>query len=60
MHSDNEVLNTKQAAEVAQVHPSTIITWIKAGKLKADRLPSQRGRYLIRYEDLRSALEFSA
>lgn len=51
-------LNTKQAAEVLGVHPRTIVEWIHRGRLRADRNPSERGRFRILAEDLDEATKW--
>ena len=52
-------LTTKQAAELVGegVSSRTIVAWIHAGRLKASRDLSQRGRFRILPDDLRNALE---
>lgn len=51
-------LNTKQAAELAGVSPRTVIEWIHAGRLRADRNASIRGRFKIKPEDLTAAMTY--
>jgi excisionase family DNA binding protein len=54
-----EYLNTKQAAELAGVSPRTVIEWVHAGRLKASRNPSIRGRFKILKEDLQAAMTYT-
>lgn len=51
-------LNTKEAADMAGVKPRTIIDWIHAGRLAADRNASVRGRFKIKPEDLTAAMTY--
>lgn len=52
-------LNTAQAGQQAGVSARTIIEWIHAGRLKASRNPSVRGRFKILPEDLQAAMTYS-
>lgn len=52
-------LNTKEAAELAGVSPRTVIEWIHAGRLKANRNASIRGRFKILREDLQAAMTYT-
>ena len=54
---DEKVYTPKQVAEILQVHPYTILKWIRAGKLKAIKV----GRvYRIQSSDLAQFLTGSA
>ena len=53
---ENEIpLKPRDAAVYCQVSKSTVLKWIKDGKLKAFRLPG--GHYRIDRQDFRSFLE---
>lgn len=52
-------LNTKECAEIANVHPRTIVTWIRRGWLAATKLPGSRGQYRIRRSDLENLISNS-
>ena len=51
-YDPQDMINTKQAAALAKVHPRTIVAWVKRGWLPAMKRPGSRGRYLIRAGDL--------
>ena len=49
-------MGTTQAGKIARRNKRTIVAWIRAGKLKAMKLPGNRGPYLIMEEDLRATM----
>lgn len=51
----NTRLTSRDIANYCQVSKSTVLEWIKSGRLKAFRLPS--GHYRIDKEDFREFLE---
>ncbi len=54
-HRNNVPLTLKFVGEYCQVSKSTVLKWIKDGKLQAFRLPS--GHYRVDREDFRAFLE---
>lgn len=46
------LLSTKQAAQIAGKHQRTIVAWIHKGWLKAMKFEGKRGPYVIDREDL--------
>ena len=49
-------MGTREAARIAGRHQRTIVAWIHAGKLKALKIPGNRGPYLIYKDDLISTV----
>ena len=49
------LLTTDEAADRLRISPITLRQWVRAGKVKAQKLPS--GRILIRGEDLDELLK---
>ena len=49
------LLTTDEAADRLRISPITLRQWVRAGKVKARKLPS--GRILIRSEDLDELLK---
>lgn len=47
-----DLLSTKQAAQIAGKHQRTIVAWIHKGWLKAMKFEGKRGPYVINREDL--------
>lgn len=52
--SDEKPLSTGEVARLLHVSPVAVLLWIRAGKLKAGRVP--RGRYRIARDDFRKFL----
>lgn len=57
---ERKYLTTHEAAQYAggDITFRTIVRWIHAGKLRAFRNPSERGRFKILPEDIDAALRF--
>lgn len=53
----NDILTTKDAAQIAGRDRRTIITWIRRGMLPALKLPGGRGQYRIQRDDLEKLVE---
>ena len=54
-YKENIRLTSRDIAEYCQVGKSTVLEWIRSGRLKAFRLPG--GHYRIDKEDFREFLE---
>ena len=52
MTTDNELWTVEQVAAYLQLHPETIRRWIRAGKLAAVRLGSNRAGLRIHESDV--------
>lgn len=52
---ENVRLTSRDVAAYCQVSKSTVLAWIKSGRLKAFNLPS--GHYRVNKEDFREFLE---
>ena len=50
-------LGTREAAEMAQRHKRTVVNWIRAGLLPAEKMPGRRGSYVIKRSDLEKFLK---
>jgi putative resolvase len=57
MSAINRLLTAKQAAQLLQVSEETIWRWVRAGKMKAVRLPS--GRIRIEESEIRRIMTTS-
>jgi hypothetical protein len=51
------LLNTNQAAVIAGKHQRTIVAWIRAGLLPAQKFPGGRGPYIIDKADLEKLIK---
>lgn len=56
LHLPDEELTTAQCAKAIGMNRRTIIAWIHAGHLPAERLPGRRGQYRVLWKDLYAVL----
>lgn len=56
--NDKYFLTTKEAGKMLGVHPLTIKRWVRKGKLKALRLPSDiKPHFRFKYSDIIEMME---
>lgn len=55
-YDEAEKIGASRAAEIAQRHRRTILSWCKKGLIPSRKMPGTRGRYELTIGDLVTAL----